>query len=720
MDAAAACERTQLRLPVAPPRQRRRPLLRAPQLVDLLAREDDAAVHDPGHGRRQLAGRDGEHGLVQERETVGNAAGVDEDGALGVKGERGQIRITELLADLDGRRRRGRRALEVACGLVLEHDRHQHVALLDALSTGGLHEALGPAEPCGCRPELTVEGVVHADPEREVGGTQAVSGLAAPPVGTLVDPNPLVFERKHVRGGRKQLEVVGRELRLAIGARQQLVRVCPGGLRVGLATAIEDVRRLRRAQSRLNVAGTVRGPQSRSRGSTISKTRVHRLLQAQTPSYIRRMEHSIAATPRRSGPSRFLHPLAEARTYLETFHLWLDLVVGVFWFSVLTTLIACGVSLLITLVGLPILTATFLLARGGAYVERRRVALLLGTHIEQPTRRAHADDRGFRRLVAPFRDRTTWKEVAYLWIAQPVLSIVTFTVAVTAWAVPLWAITLPIYAIAWPGAAPEIWSGERLDTPLKTLLAALGGLLILPLVPWVIRGTAAVDAALARPLLSPSKRDELEEQIGTLRETQARSVDIAMADRRQIERDLHDGAQQRLLALGMDLGMALEKFESDPEGARELLGGAHQEVQRAVQELRNLARGIHPAVLTDRGLDAALSSLAARSPVRVRLETDLDERPAASVEATAYFIVAEALTNAARYANASVVDVSVRQADGRLRLEIADDGIGGAEVRPGGGLAGLVDRASSVEGTLRVASPPGGPTVLTAELPCAS
>jgi signal transduction histidine kinase len=415
-----------------------------------------------------------------------------------------------------------------------------------------------------------------------------------------------------------------------------------------------------------------------------------------------------------------LHPLVEARTYLETMLLGLDLVVGDFWFTVLTTLIATGASLLITLVGLPILTATFLLARGGAYVERRRVALFLGADIEQPTRRAHANDRGFRRFVAPFRDRTTWKEVAYLWITQPVLSVVTFTIAVTAWAVPLWAITLPIYANAWHGAAPEIWTGERLDTPLETVLTALAGLLVLPLVPWIIRGTAGVDAALARALLSPSKRDELEEQIGTLRETQARSVDMAIEDRRQIERDLHDGAQQRLLALGMDLGMALEKFETDPEGARELVGGAHQEVQRAVQELRDLARGIHPAVLTDRGLDAALSSLAARSPVRVRLATELDERPPASIEATAYFVVAEALTNAVRYANASVADVRVRRAGGSLLVEIADDGVGGAEVRPGGGLAGLANRASAVEGTLRVTSPPGGPTVITVELPCAS
>jgi signal transduction histidine kinase len=195
---------------------------------------------------------------------------------------------------------------------------------------------------------------------------------------------------------------------------------------------------------------------------------------------------------------------------------------------------------------------------------------------------------------------------------------------------------------------------------------------------------------------------------------------MAMADRRQIERDLHDGAQQRLLALGMELGMALEKFDTDPEAARDLVGDAHQELQRAIAELRNLARGVHPAVLTDRGLDAALSALAARSPVPVRLDVDVDERPPASVEATAYFIVAEALTNAARYANATHVDVRVREVDGKLHVTVVDDGVGGAQQQTGGGLAGLADRASSVEGSLQIASPAGGPTVIDAELPCAS
>jgi signal transduction histidine kinase len=410
--------------------------------------------------------------------------------------------------------------------------------------------------------------------------------------------------------------------------------------------------------------------------------------------------------------SRFLRPLIQARTYLETFDLLLDLAVGVLWFTILTTLLTTGVSLLITLVGLPILTATFYLARAAAHAERVRVRGFLGLDIPQPFYKPRKGDGLWHRLTSPFTDRTTWKELSYVWLVQPILGVVNFTVAVTAWAVPLWALTLPIYAVHWKAAAPEVWPGETLDTWHEVIPVAIGGLLVLPLVPWVIRGFAAVDRAAARWGLSQSK-------VTVLREAQARSVDIAMADRRQIERDLHDGAQQRLLSLGMELGMALEKFDSDPDAARGLVGDAHAELQRAIAELRNLARGIHPAVLTDRGLDAALSALAARSPIPVRLDVKLAQRPPASVEATAYFIVAEALTNAARYANAKRVDVKVRQDGEKLHIEVLDDGVGGAEQRPGGGLAGLADRASSVEGSLRVSSPQGGPTVVTADLPCA-
>jgi signal transduction histidine kinase len=418
--------------------------------------------------------------------------------------------------------------------------------------------------------------------------------------------------------------------------------------------------------------------------------------------------------------ARFLKPLIERRTYAETLDLLLDLAFGTLWFTLFTTLVATGASLLITLVGLPILTATFLLARGAAWFERRRARGLLGTEIDDPVRRPAKGSSLWHKLVAPFRDRTTWKELFYLWLVQPVQSVLNFTVAVTAWAVPLWAITLPIYAVRWQSAAPEIWPGETLNTWSEVIPTAVAGLLVLPLVPRIIHGFARADAAAARWGLSPSKTEALEERVDTLRQTQARSVDIAMADRRQIERDLHDGAQQRLLSLGMDLGMALEKFETDPDAARALVGDAHQELQRAIAELRNLARGIHPAVLTDRGLDAALSALSARSPIPVRLDVELRERPPASVEATAYFIVAEALANAAKHARAHAIDVRVRLIGDKLQVDVADDGVGGAEERPGGGIAGLADRASSVEGSLSITSPAGGPTIIAAELPCAS
>ena len=417
----------------------------------------------------------------------------------------------------------------------------------------------------------------------------------------------------------------------------------------------------------------------------------------------------------------FLRPLSQSRTYLATLDLWLDLVFAVAYFTFFTTVTSVGFSLLITLIGLPILTFAMLAARYAGNLERWRVHTFLGTEIERPARRPPKNDGWLEQLIAPFRDTSTYRDILYVWLVQPIIGLVNFVVAVVAWSVPLWLVTLPIYALAWDSAAPEVWFGDaKLDGPGEVFAAAALGLVLLPLAPWVIRGLAYADAAVARSLLSPPKTEELEERIDTLRETQARSVDMAMADRRQIERDLHDGAQQRLLALGMELGMALEKFDTDPEAARDLVGDAHQELQRAIAELRNLARGVHPAVLTDRGLDAALSALAARSPVPVRLDVRLDARPPASVEATAYFIVAEALTNAARYANATHVDVRVQEVDGKLHVTVVDDGVGGAREQSGGGLAGLADRASSVEGSLQIASPVGGPTVINAELPCAS
>jgi signal transduction histidine kinase len=237
-----------------------------------------------------------------------------------------------------------------------------------------------------------------------------------------------------------------------------------------------------------------------------------------------------------------------------------------------------------------------------------------------------------------------------------------------------------------------------------------------------VRWLGAADIAFARRMLGPS--GALAARVGELERSRARVVDAAEQERRRIERDLHDGAQQRLVALAMNLGRAKARYDQDPEAARALIDEAHSDAKQALAELRDLARGLHPAVLADRGLDAALSGLAARSPVPVTVEVDpgggSGAGPSQVVEAIAYFVVAEALTNIAKHSRASRAAVVVRRLDGVLRIVISDNGVGGADPARGTGLRGLADRVSGVDGRLFVDSPAGGPTVLTVELPCAS
>jgi signal transduction histidine kinase len=211
---------------------------------------------------------------------------------------------------------------------------------------------------------------------------------------------------------------------------------------------------------------------------------------------------------------------------------------------------------------------------------------------------------------------------------------------------------------------------------------------------------------------------QLRERVDLLRDARQRIIDAADAERRRIERDLHDGAQQRLVAVAVTLGLAESRFESDPAGAAQLISQARQEALRAVEELRELARGIHPAMLTDHGLGPALEALAARAPVPVKV-TGVPEAPLSpKVEAAAYFVTAEALTNVAKYARASEVTVGVARANGHARIEVRDDGVGGAAPDGGSGLRGLADRVEALGGRLVVDSPAGAGTTLRAEIPC--
>ena len=209
----------------------------------------------------------------------------------------------------------------------------------------------------------------------------------------------------------------------------------------------------------------------------------------------------------------------------------------------------------------------------------------------------------------------------------------------------------------------------------------------------------------------------LRERVDDLRTARQRIIAAADAERRRIERDLHDGAQQRMVAVAVTLGLAEQRFKTDPEGAAKLVSQAREEAQAAVKELRELARGIHPAVLSDHGLGPALEALASRAPVPVEV-SGVPECPLThEVEVCAYFVTAEALTNVAKYARASTASVELSLEDGRLRVQVRDDGVGGADFNAGTGLRGLRDRVDALDGDLEVESPPGGGTTVTVEMP---
>jgi signal transduction histidine kinase len=416
---------------------------------------------------------------------------------------------------------------------------------------------------------------------------------------------------------------------------------------------------------------------------------------------------------------RVLRAPIDPRTWTAALYLVVSLAVGVFWFVVLTTGISLGLSLVIVWVGLPILAGTMLAWRGGAWLERRWVGFTLGARIPEPYRPG-PDGGLLARWLAMAADPATWKDFAYLVLLFP-LGLVWFVVTVTLWSLALTSLTAPIYYRLLPDDRIEaVWFSDRpnvvLDTLPEALALAVLGLLLCVAAAWATRGMANAHAFIAQGLLGPSPA-QLRARVAALQASRDRAVDSAEDERRRIERDLHDGAQQRLVALAMDLGMAKEKLRTDPQAATELVGEAHEEAKRALAELRDLARGIHPAVLADRGLDAAISALAARSPVPVGVEVVTERLPGA-VESTAYFVVAEALTNAAKHARAGEITVRIARRDGLLVVEVSDDGHGGADPARGGGLRGLADRVAAIDGRLTVTSPAGGPTVVRAELPC--
>ncbi|MFE7275998.1 histidine kinase [Streptomyces sp. NPDC057623] len=276
-------------------------------------------------------------------------------------------------------------------------------------------------------------------------------------------------------------------------------------------------------------------------------------------------------------------------------------------------------------------------------------------------------------------------------------------------------------APAWVYALPRQWRIEHLVVSTQAAYLSVAGLVVLASVPGLAAALVRLESQVVPPLLGRGREEDLERRVEDLTESRAGAVDAADAERRRIERDLHDGAQQRLVSMALHLGLAKATLVDLPPEAREVIDTAHREAKEAIEELSSLVRGLHPAVLDELGLDAALSGLAARAPLPVRLRVDLPQRLAPAVEAVAYFVVSEALTNVAKHAReATRADVTVTLLGEILRVVIADDGLGGADPVRGSGLTGLAQRVRSVDGTLRMSSPVGGPTMMSVELPCQS
>jgi signal transduction histidine kinase len=311
-------------------------------------------------------------------------------------------------------------------------------------------------------------------------------------------------------------------------------------------------------------------------------------------------------------------------------------------------------------------------------------------------------------LGAAARDRTAWRARAYVLLKFPVslLALVPWGGALSLLGFSLW------LATRGPNFQPQV-------TPGQVVWSLLAGAAALIVAPRLTSAAIALDRSLMRSLLGPSS---LAERVHDLEVTRAHAVDDAAARLRSIERDLHDGAQAQLVGLAMKLGLAKEKLGGaelspvDLDRAAELVDAAHRSAIEAITELRVLARGIHPPVL-DNGLADALATLAARSVVPVELITDMAERPSAAIETITYFCAAELLANVAKHSGARRATLEAVHVPGLMRLRVGDDGRGGAWPEAGGGLRGLADRVRTVDGTMEISSPRGGPTFVTVELP---
>jgi signal transduction histidine kinase len=396
----------------------------------------------------------------------------------------------------------------------------------------------------------------------------------------------------------------------------------------------------------------------------------------------------------------------------------LGLFVGVWSAVAILTLASAGLTTLLAGIGVVLIALAIEGSRLVARVERWRI--FVGEPARPPAHPYRPLRGSFLEIVrAEFGDESRWRDAVYVAI-NLLLSVIEFFVVATAWVVTLSLLTMPIWydAVAdasLPAVLDPLSSHEAATVLVRTLL----GVALLPVAASLSQLVMALHRGVVAGLLCTSESRQLRRQIETLRRSRSAVLDVEASELHRIERDLHDGAQQRLVMLSIDLGLASERIDTNPAEARQLIVEGQEQARRALAEIRDLVRGIAPSILLDRGLRAAIDSIAGGGAVQTVVVSDLavGERLAPAVERTAYFVVTEALANVAKHSRAQRCEVRCGREASRLIVEVVDDGTGGARTEAGGGLAGLASRVAGIDGTFSVSSPDGGPTLVRAGLP---
>jgi signal transduction histidine kinase len=399
----------------------------------------------------------------------------------------------------------------------------------------------------------------------------------------------------------------------------------------------------------------------------------------------------------------WLRPLSETLTWVALGYLFVGVLAATFWFGLVLSVLAVSYVLAVLYIGVPLTLAAFAFVDWVATLARLR-ARWIGVNVERRPLRPGSGL--WNRFRVQSSDPARWRQVAYH-VTSPFVATALFAAAVGAWASTVAAaVTIVVMLLD---------TGER-DLP-ELVVAGLALPVALGLAPRLVIVLGRAEARWAAFLLGPDPVAVMQQRVDSLSQQRSEILEAVANERHRIERNLHDGAQQRLVALGIDLGLARAKLADDPAAAAALLEDAREKTRTAIGELRVIGRGLHPAILGDRGLDAALSAVVSDSPVPIALNVQPDLDVAFDTQETAYYVVSEAVSNILKHAGARVASVHVLDEAGTLSIVVHDDGCGGADLARGSGLAGIAARVRGADGRFELTSPAGGPTVLRVELP---